>query len=210
MPVTFKNTVEVQPYRPNWSKNNAPNKYNPSGLAKNRTYKNTKPGHSTIERQNYNAEKGRLNALKKKHWRTLFTEHWMKLYKDITESDERFHMGTDVSEAVLADLYSLLRSSAKGRAKAIADMPISNAEKEVVAEKSIKEFVERGSKLTYDMVLERITALAAAKAIKVEAAAATARAIATKPQNLNRLSGKKRRGNSLTPKNVIFKKSMKN
>lgn len=194
MPITFKNTKEVRLYKPNWSKNNTTNKYTTSGLAKNKTQKNTKIGHTTIDR-NYNAEKNRLNALKKKEIRSMFTPIWMKLFKDISEKDERFHMNTEEADIVLDDLYNLLRSTAKGRAKRISDMNVSNEKKKELAEESIKEFTERATTLTYDIILTRIKQREeekAAKAAAIAAAKAAALAKATKPQNLNRLSGKKR------------------
>lgn len=224
---------------------------------KARNIENTmKIGHPTVE-ANYNAEKGRLNALAKKKWRAMFTPIWMKLYKDITEKDARFSMNTDEADKVETDLYGMLRSTAKGRAKIISEMSGTNAEKEEAAKKSVAEFIERASTLTYDRVLQHVKNVEekreialAAKAAKLAATAskpstattsisnisATLKAssnahkaklaasdavarlsnlqaaamfktamAASKPTNLSRLSGTKRRGNNL-PKNNTIKK----
>lgn len=194
MSVSFKNKSEVTLYKPNWSTTNTGNTYSASGLAKNTTFKNTKRGHFTVEAK-YNAEKNRLNALKKKQWRSLFTEHWMKLYKNIINSDERFDMNTEESDAVSAELYSLLRSGAKGRAHMIRNMPINNAQKAVIARDSLNEFIERANKLTYDILLVRIKQAAATRAMKLQEAKAIKAATKAKPVNLTRLSGKKRNRN---------------
>ena len=253
--VTFTNESKTREFRPNW-KAKAPNNSNNflnSGLRKNITHKNTKTGHSTVE-ANYNAEKGRLNALTKKKWRSMFTPVWMKLYKDITEKNARFLMNTDEADKVESDLYGVLRSTAKGRAKRISNMNVSNAEKEEAAKKSIEEFIERASTLTYDRVLQHVKEeqekreiALAAKAAKLAATASKAATAATattsisnisailkasnaykaklaaseaarlsdlqaaamaasKPTNLNRLSGKKRQGVSLNKLNNKTKK----
>lgn len=162
--VTFKNITHTK-------------LFSNEGYKNNNTLKNTKTGHSTVE-ANYNAEKGRINALKKKEIRAMFTPIWMKLYKEISEKDERFHKNTEEADIVLADLEGVLRSTAKGRAKRITDMNISNAEKIELAKESIKEFVERASTLTYDMILDRIKYLEKQKL--------------NKSVKTNTLSGKKR------------------
>ena len=248
--VTFTNESKIREFRPNWKAPNKSNNFLNSGLRKNITHKNTKTGHSTVE-ANYNAEKGRLNALTKKKWRSMFTPVWMKLYKDITEKNARFLMNTDEADKVESDLYGVLRSTAKGRAKRISNMNVSNAEKEEAAKKSIEEFIERASTLTYDRVLQHVkeeqkkreialaaktaklaataskaatattsisnisAILKASNAYKAKLAASEAARLsdlqaaamaASKPTNLNRLSGKKRQGVSLNKPNNKTKK----
>lgn len=179
--VTFTNESKIREFRPNWKAPNKSNNFLNSGLRKNITHKNTKTGHSTVE-ANYNAEKGRLNALKKKEIRSMFTPIWMNLYKEISEKDDRFHMDTDEADKVLADLHDLLRVTAKGRAKRITNMNITNDEKIKLAKKSIEEFIEKGKILTYDMILDRIKYLEKQKTNKVVKS--------------NTLSGKKRTTNN--------------